>query len=358
MDANYDRAIGDIEINTQSRATLATLRPSGVRTFPAGSQSALEDLVRNAPGAMALLDESCCHLEVSNAYCVQLGVSRINILGKAFAELCSTHPEGLERALSRALAGESVTIEDRLTPNAGFEQPHVSWKLHPWRKTRKRIGGIVLFVHEFVKPALRDDLQGNLFAILERTAGFVAITAADGRIIFMNAGGRQLVGLANTEEARNRRMAEFSWSNTTLQLSALTPNHPWAGEILLRNTRTGSSHPMLFMVFAVGNNAHADAGFAYIGIDLQNRDLEEETLRTLDEQFRLSMKMESLCRTAGVIAHDLNNMLLVINGYSSLMMDDLKSDSQLGAKAASIFHAGERATKLADQLLALSHNRI
>jgi hypothetical protein len=358
MDANYDRAIGDIEINTQSRATLATLRPSGVSTFPAGPQSALEDLVRNAPGAMALLDESCCHLEVSNAYCVQLGVSRINILGKTFTELCSALPEGLERALSRALAGESVTLENRRVPGADLERTRIAWKLHPWRKTRKRIGGVVLFLHELTKPAPHCNPEDDLLDILERSAGFVAITAADGRISFINANGRQLVGLATMEEARNRRMEEFFWSSTTSQLSSFSPNHPWAGEMLLRNSKTGSSVPMLLTVFAAGNGVGVDAGFAYIGIHLQSQKLEEKTLRAFDEQFRPSMKMESFCRSASVIAHDLNNMLLVINGYSSLLMDDLKSDSPFGAKAASIFHAGERATKLADQLLALSHSRI
>jgi len=356
MDANYGRAIGEIDINTQSRATLAALRPAGVSTFPAGPQGALEDIVRNAPVAMALLDESYCHLEVSDAYCNQLGLSRITILGKPFTQLCSELSGELEEALSHAMAGESVTLKNQCVPGAGYEGPRADWTLRPWRKTRKRIGGIVLFLNNIAKPAPLNNLQNSLIEILERALGFMAITGTDGRITFMNANGRRLVGLANLEEARNCMMAEFCWSSPASRLSSLSPSHPWAGEMLLRNTKTGNSTPMLLMVFAASDSAGSPVGFIYAGSDLQNPNIEEKALRVFDEQFRLAVKTETVCRSAGVMAHDLNNMLLVINGYSSLLMDDLKSDPPLGAKATSIFHAGERAAKLADQLLALSHN--
>ena len=82
--------------------------------------------------------------------------------------------------------------------------------------------------------------------------------------------------------------------------------------------------------------------------------LDEEQGRVVGEQFQAEAKLETIYCTAAKLAHDFNNALLVILGYSSLLMDELQPE--FGGKAASIFHAAERASKLADALLALSHN--
>jgi signal transduction histidine kinase len=82
----------------------------------------------------------------------------------------------------------------------------------------------------------------------------------------------------------------------------------------------------------------------------------EEQHRVVGEQFQANAKLETIYCTAAKLAHDLNNALLVILGYSSLLMDELQPETELGGKAASIFHAAGRAAKLADTLLALGHN--
>ena len=63
MESNFGLVNSDSAISLQSRATLARLRPAGVLAFPAGPQSVLEDLVRDAPGAMALFDKAILFVE-------------------------------------------------------------------------------------------------------------------------------------------------------------------------------------------------------------------------------------------------------------------------------------------------------
>jgi PAS domain S-box-containing protein len=80
--------------------------------------------------------------------------------------------------------------------------------------------------------------------------------------------------------------------------------------------------------------------------------------KRLEDQLRLSQKMEAVGRLAGGIAHDFNNLLTVINGYSAMLVDSLRADRYASAQAAEIFGAGTRAAELVSQLLAFSRRQI
>ena len=75
-----------------------------------------------------------------------------------------------------------------------------------------------------------------------------------------------------------------------------------------------------------------------------------------EEQLRRSQKMDALGKLTGGIAHDYNNMLGVILGYSRLLQDALAEDPKLSKYIYEIHHASERGTKLSRKLLAFSRN--
>ncbi|MFT7679747.1 MAG: signal transduction histidine kinase/ActR/RegA family two-component response regulator [Planctomycetota bacterium] len=76
--------------------------------------------------------------------------------------------------------------------------------------------------------------------------------------------------------------------------------------------------------------------------------------KLLEEQLRQSQKMESVGQLAGAIAHDFNNMLTSILGYSELLSGEIPSDSPLQADIKEIVNSGESAKSLTRQLLAFS----
>jgi len=82
-----------------------------------------------------------------------------------------------------------------------------------------------------------------------------------------------------------------------------------------------------------------------------------ETQR-LEAQFLQAQKMEAVGRLAGGVAHDFNNMLSVIIGYSDLSADLLASDSPVKRHLAQIKKASERAALLTRQLLAFSRQQV
>jgi two-component system, cell cycle sensor histidine kinase and response regulator CckA len=78
----------------------------------------------------------------------------------------------------------------------------------------------------------------------------------------------------------------------------------------------------------------------------------------LERQLRQANKLESVGMLAGSVAHDFNNMLTAINGYSDLTLRQLAPDDPLRANIEEIIKAGERSALLTNQLLAFSRRQV
>ena len=76
-----------------------------------------------------------------------------------------------------------------------------------------------------------------------------------------------------------------------------------------------------------------------------------------ENQIRRTQKMDALGKLTGGIAHDYNNMLGVVMGYSELLEEALKENPKLKKYASEIHHAGERGAKLTRKLLTFSRQK-
>ena len=99
-------------------------------------------------------------------------------------------------------------------------------------------------------------------------------------------------------------------------------------------------------------------GFTGVTRDITERKHAEAERARLSAQLAQAQKMESVGRLAGGVAHDFNNWLTVINGYSSLVLSGLTSADPLREQVQEILKAGERAAGLTRQLLAFSRKQM
>ena len=91
--------------------------------------------------------------------------------------------------------------------------------------------------------------------------------------------------------------------------------------------------------------------------DISERKKAEEDKARIEAQYRQSQKVEAIGRLAGGVAHDLNNMLSPIIGYSELLMHDICSNNKREEFALQIVQAGHRARDLVHQLLAFGRKQ-
>lgn len=199
MSSNFDHGAIEIVAGAQTRLALELLRPNGISIL--GLQQSLPDIICHSPHAMALLDDNLRHLGASDAYCAKLHVSRTAILGRSHQELFPGLSEGWEEVQRRCLAGEATTSEDEWGLGDSDQPRRLRWQLHPWRKSRSKIGGAILFLKEIndaISGTESEEIKSaDLLTILDNAPGLIAFAKPGGVLTFINKAGRELIGLGS-----------------------------------------------------------------------------------------------------------------------------------------------------------------
>ncbi len=92
------------------------------------------------------------------------------------------------------------------------------------------------------------------------------------------------------------------------------------------------------------------------GIVFNSRDVTEK--RRIEEQFQQSQKVQAIGQLTGGVAHDFNNILTAILGYSDLALKQIPPAQTSHQQVGEIRKAAERAAGLTRQLLAFSRKQV
>jgi signal transduction histidine kinase/CHASE1-domain containing sensor protein len=98
--------------------------------------------------------------------------------------------------------------------------------------------------------------------------------------------------------------------------------------------------------------------FATVFVDITEQKQSEEEKNKLQAQLAQAQKMEAVGRLAGGVAHDFNNMLSVIVGYTEMASEKLPLSNPIQQDLKEVFSAAKRSTELVRQLMAFARKQL
>jgi len=213
----------------------------------------------------------------------------------------------------------------------------------------------VFFEESPVPPIAQAEDQSVRFRSVFEQANEAMIVIGDGRVVECNPKAGELFGYPQSE-LLGKAVGELSpvlqpdgakseARIGELENRALTGEPQWLTWTHLRPD--GST----FIAESSMSRAWIDGRWHLVVV---SRDLTERN--RIEEGQRQAQKMEAVSRLAGRMAHDFNNCLTVINGYSAWMKQYVLPEDPLYSQVAEIQKAGQNAADLTRRLLSFSRH--
>lgn len=193
----------------------------------------------------------------------------------------------------------------------------------------------------------------RLMAAIEQTSDIIVITDSDGIIQYVNQAFETITGYCREEAiGMNPRILKSGQQGNAFydQMWATISNgRTWRGRIVNKR-KDGTLYTEEATISPV-----RDSMGKIVNYVSSKRDITEQ-LR-LEDQFQQAQKMESVGRLAGGVAHDFNNMLGVILGYTEIALMDVSPGTPMHANLTEIYNAARRSSDLTRQLLAFARKQ-
>jgi len=211
---------------------------------------------------------------------------------------------------------------------------------------------------KFIAGTIRDitdrrkaeEERHRLATAIEHAAESVIITDKEATIQYVNPAYKKITGYRRNEiigkkfnilqkGKHNESFYEDMWET-------IKNGFVWSGHFI-NTKKDGTPYEVEVSISPI-----RDSNKNIISYVAVKRDITKEM--KLQKEMRQSQKMEALGTLAGGIAHDFNNILMLILGYTALVMKDISEETITYKNLKQIIKAGNRAKDLVKQILAFS----
>jgi PAS domain S-box-containing protein len=201
----------------------------------------------------------------------------------------------------------------------------------------------------------RDQAENaRLIHAIEQAAESIVITDVDANIVYVNPAFERVTGYSREEAmGKNPRILKSGTQSVEFYAALwekIKAGESWTGQFLNR-AKSGRFYREEASISPV-----ADPSGQVISYVAVKRDITHEY--ELQEQLLQARKMDAIGRLAGGVAHDFNNMLMVMTSYAELLASDLPQEDRRRGFTDQILRAAERSSALTRQLLAFSRKQV
>lgn len=202
--------------------------------------------------------------------------------------------------------------------------------------------------------------ERKLATLVAMSREFIGLAELDGRVVYLNDAAMSLVGIGSIEEVRKTTISDYMAEPSAAEpmVEAVKNSGYWNGEARFRHFVTGEEIPVEVNGFMIRDSQGTPQYLATVTRDIRERKKAEEEKATLELQLARAQKMESIGRLAGGVAHDFNNMLTVILGYTALIKAGFDEGAEWRQEIESIEKAAQHSKDITAQLLAFSRQQI
>ncbi|MDQ2670334.1 MAG: response regulator, partial [Gemmatimonadota bacterium] len=196
--------------------------------------------------------------------------------------------------------------------------------------------------------------EANLRAIFDSSREHLICVDRAGRVLTFNASAaRWVTGFAGAELREGRPIADYLPEQLADDCRVLLDS-ALAGEArtIERQVPRGSGGPRWYEIAVT---PVTDAA-AVLGVCVGITDIEER--KHAADHYLRAERMEAVGRLAGGVAHEVNNMMTVIQGFGTFLMHGLPGADPRRDEVAEILRAADRAASVTRQLLAFSRQQL
>jgi len=225
--------------------------------------------------------------------------------------------------------------------------------LSPLKDADGNVTHVVEAMRDITEMVEAQEELDRLVTAIEQSADTIVITDTKGMIQYANPAFENITGYTIAEAiGQNPRVLQSGKHEIAFykeMWEKLTEGNTWVGRFINKK-KDGTLYTEEATITPV-----LDASGKIINYVAVKRDITEKL--KLETQYRQAQKEESIGRLAGGIAHDLNNLLTPILGYSELLLGDFGVGDPRKDSIDEILQAGLRARDLVRQLLAFSRKQ-
>ena len=198
-------------------------------------------------------------------------------------------------------------------------------------------------------------VTARLISAIEQVCESIVITDPDGNIVYVNPAFERITGYSR-EEALGKNPSVLKSGRHPTRVLRPALEHAQVRRSLERPLHQPRQRrpPLHRGSHHLARSSTAPASI--VNFVAVKRDVTQET--ELQEQLHQSQKMDAIGRLAGGVAHDFNNMLMVIVSYAELLANSLPENDPLRSHTAQILRAAQRSASLTRQLLAFSRKQV